>query len=123
MKKVEISKAAVMARAWEIRKNSTAETTMSEALRKAWKEAKENMTAEENKKVVFVNGMDIEACGYVRTLNRWTKGGHDRIYINGGSRKGDGWVDIKTGFVHLNNNLTYTKRMAEMILDMEYEAV
>lgn len=53
MKKVEISKAAVMTRAWEIRKNSTTETTMSEALKQAWKEAKENMTAEENKKEVF----------------------------------------------------------------------
>lgn len=29
-------------------------------------------------------------------LNRWQKNGHDRLYVNSGSRK-VGWIDLKTG--------------------------
>lgn len=88
-------------------------------MKKAWAEAKNDI---QNALVptVFTNGMDITMDGYTRTLSRWTKGGHDRVYINGGSRKGDGYVDIKTGFVNLFNNLTYTKKMAQAILAMTF---
>lgn len=112
MKKYNFSK--IMKRAWEIIK--TIKTTMSDALKKAWAEAKSVYD-----KIKFENHMDITVDGYTRELSRWTKGNHDRVYINGGSRNGDGWVDIKTGFINLRNkNSTYGNKMAQMILDMEF---
>lgn len=70
----------------------------------------------------FINGMEVTTSdGYTRILNRWTKNGMDRVYINGGSRKGDGYVDLKTCETHLNGNIRYQKEIAEMILDMYFE--
>lgn len=71
-------------------------------------------------KIKFENHMEITVDGYTRELTRWTKREHDRVYINGGSKRGDGYVDIKTGNMALNGNLTYQKKMAEMILNMEF---
>lgn len=64
--------------------------------------------------------MDVVADGYTRELVRWTKGGYDRVYINGGSRQGDGFIDIKSGRTFLRGNLTYQKKIADMILSMEF---
>lgn len=112
MKKYNLSK--IMKRAWKIVK--TIKTTMSDALKKAWLEAKSI-----SDKIKFENHMDITVDGYTRELSRWTKGSHDRIYINGGSGKGDGWVDIKSGVINLyNRHSSYGKKMAQMIFDMEF---
>ncbi len=118
MKKYNLSK--IMKRAWEIRKSwHSRALTFGECLKRAWDEAK---IAYQNSIVptVFTNGMDITMDGYTRTLSRWTKGGYDRVYINGGSRRGDGFVDIKNGIARLNNNLTYTEKMAQAILAMTF---
>lgn len=42
---------------------------------------------ENHMKVTMENGHTVE-------LTRWTKGSHDRVYINDGSRNGLGWIDI-----------------------------
>ncbi len=112
MKKYNLSE--IMKKAWSIKK-SNKEVTFSECLKKAWAMAKALVN-----KIKFVNNMDIEADGYTRELTRWTKGGHDRIYINGGSRRGDGYIDLIKGVACLRGNLTYQKKMAEMILAMDF---
>lgn len=40
------------------------------------------------------------AAGWEKILNRWTKGDHDRVYINNDNRKSCGYIDLKTGEVH-----------------------
>lgn len=67
----------------------------------------------------FTNGMEITTTsGHTRVLNRWTKAGKDRIYINGGSRNGDGFVDLINKTYHLNGGLKYQVEIAEMVLEM-----
>lgn len=112
-------KRTVMTRAWEIVREAVknfggkAKQYISEALKMAWAEIK-NV-------VKFENHMEITVDGYTRELVRWTKGNHDRVYINGGSKKGDGFVDIKNGYANLyNKNSSYGKKMAEMILAMVF---
>lgn len=65
-KRYNLSK--IMKRAWELVKATA--MSISEALRKSWKEAKE-MTFEQKIE-------KLENAGF----NRWTKGGMDRMYIN-----------------------------------------
>lgn len=86
-------------------------------LKRAWAEAKEEY---ENSLVPeeFTDGMEITVDRCTRTLKCWTKNGHDRIYINGGCRKGDGFVDIKNGTAHLNGGLAYQQHIADKILAM-----
>ena len=55
-----------------------------------------------------------------RTLSRWTKGNYDRVYINGGSRAGDGFVDLKNRVACLRGELSYQTKIADMILAMEF---
>ena len=71
----------------------------------------------------FENGMEVKAPsnGFIRTLNRWTKAGKDRVYINGGSRKGDVYVDLISRKAYLSGELTYQVEIAEMILAMDFD--
>lgn len=53
----------------------------------------------------FENGMEITFDGVTFVLRRWTKGGHDRIYLNGSY----GWNSRKSaGFVDIKNRVDYT---------------
>lgn len=71
----------------------------------------------------FRNGMKVSEGSYIRILNRWTKNGADRVYINGTSRKGDGYVDLTTkefkygGCFQAPDELT---AMAKRILEMDF---
>jgi len=117
------NKRKIMKRAWELKKDWYARTlTFGECLKRAWKEAKEEVEEQQFYGAKFENRMTITACGYTRELSRWTKGGHDRVYINYNSgRKTEGWVDIKTGFVNLyDSGSVYCKKMVKMILSMEF---
>lgn len=92
---------------------------LSAIMKRAWAEAK----AEYQNSLVsdkFEDGMEVTVDGYTRTLNRWTKGGYDRVYINGGSHRGDGFVDLKNKRMSLNGNLAYQVKMAEKILAMAF---
>ncbi|MCI8978678.1 MAG: hypothetical protein HFI99_17000 [Lachnospiraceae bacterium] len=118
MKKYDLSK--IMKKAWELRRSYHARAlSFGECLKRAWMEAKNEY---QNSLVPdkFTDGMEITIDGSTRTLNRWTKGGYDRVYINGGSRKGDGFVDLKKRKAILNGGLTYQVKMAEKILAMEF---
>lgn len=106
----------IMSRSWEIKKLHKA-LAFGQCLKNAWGEAK----AECQNSLVpteFTDGMEITVDGYTRQLRRWTKGNMDRVYINGGSRKGDGFVDLVSRRMFLNGNLSYQVKMAEKIFAM-----
>lgn len=122
MKKYDLSN--IMKGAWRIWRNTRINNLpFSECLKRSWHAAKfyveqrKNDTAPVGK---FENGMTVTVDGYTRVLNRWTKGNQDRVYINGGSRKGDGWVDIKNGVSNLYGHLAYQTKIAKMILALEF---
>lgn len=109
-----------MKRAWEMKKSYKARAlNFAQCLKRAWEEAKieyQNSLVPDR----FSDGMEITVDGFTRTLKRWKKGDYDRVYINGGSRKGDGFVDMKNKRMFLNGNLAYQVKMAEKILAMEF---
>lgn len=108
----------IMKRAWEM-KRMYRQLSFSQCLKRAWSEAKaeyQNSLAP----AVFENGMEITIDGFTRTLSRWTKDGHDRVYINGGSKKGDGYVDLRSRKSFLRGNLAYQTKIAEKILAMAF---
>ena len=117
MKKYNLSN--IMKRAWQIRKSYRIRSlSFGECLKRAWAEAK----TEYNNSLVpdkFTDGMEITVDGYTRTLKRWTKSGFDRIYINGGCRKGDGYVDLRSRKM-VNDGIAYQVHMAEKILAMAF---
>lgn len=118
MKKYNLSK--IMKRAWEMKKDYHCRALdFSQCLKKAWDEAKNEY---QNSLVPdkFTDGMEITVDGVTRTLNRWTKGGYDRVYINGGCRKGDGFIDLKNRKAFLNGGLLFQVKMAEKILAMTF---
>ena len=119
---MKYNKAEIMKRAWELKKDWHCKAlTFGECLARAWSEAKRVMenAKELAAKAKFVSGMQLTLDGYTRTLIRWTKGSLDRVYINGGSRKGDGFVDIVNKIAHVSNT-SYASKMAEAILAMEF---
>ena len=114
-------KKEVMTRAWEIRKDwHSRRLTFGECLKRAWKEIKEKYAFIKLQGIKFVNNMTLTVDGYERTLTRWTKGNLDRVYINGGSSNGDGFVDLKTGDFNLRGGLSYQKKIASLILKMVF---
>ena len=72
----------------------------------------------------FVNGMEFENGEWCKILNRWTKGGNDRIYINNENRKSCGYVDLKTGDVHWASgvyaSMPGAAEFVAAILDLEF---
>lgn len=118
MKKYNLSN--IMKKAWEMKRSYHARAlTFAQCLKRAWQEAKNEY---QNSLVPdkFTDGMEITVDGYTRTLSRWTKGGYDRVYINGGCRKGDGFVDLKNKKMFLNGNLAFQAKIAEKILAMQF---
>ena len=114
---MKYNKSEIMKNAWEMVRKF--KCSMSRALKEAWAKAKIRAM----KFVKFVDGMEITSPnGFTRILNRWTRYDRDRVYINGGSRKGDGYVDLNTGKAHLNGTLVYQEQIAEMILNMDFGA-
>lgn len=115
------NKSEIMKNAWEISRRWTARgLTFGQCLEKAWAEAKkaaQNAAAYAITK--FEDGMEITVDGYTRVLNRWTKYGNDRIYVNGGSRKGEGYIDLKNGNCTLNKT-SYNAKIKEIVLAMEF---
>lgn len=111
MKKYDMSK--VMKTAWEIKYNNDS-LSFSACLKKAWQVIKDAVAN------VFYNGMTVIVDGYERILSRWTKNGMDRVYINGGSRRGDGYVDLNRRKAVLNGNLAYQAKIADQVLAMQF---
>jgi hypothetical protein len=119
MKKYDLSK--IMKRAWELKRSWNCRAlTFGECLKRAWSEAKEAVKVNNLFGIKFVNGMNITVNGITCQLRRWTKAGYDRIYVNDGSRKGGGYIDIINRENHLTSNFDTQKKMAEIILSMEF---
>lgn len=123
MKKFDLRK--IMRDAWRMYRNSGHRKTFSTCLKQSWAAAKSRLEQVANDTKVgpgfkFVDGMTIIAEGVKRTLNRWTKNGHDRVYINGGSRTGDGFIDLKRRSANLHGDLIYQVKIAKMVLAMEF---
>lgn len=117
---MKYNRSEIMKSAWTIKRNAY-RLPFAECLRRAWSYAK--YKAEECKTEIvqkFENGMTVVADGYERTLNRWTKNGMDRVYINGGTRRGDGYIDLKTRKAYLRGNYTYQRKIAEAVLAMAF---
>ena len=81
-------KKQVMKRAWEIYRELQGDriAKLSMAMRQAWAEAKATQT-EENEGEIFGGSIATITAKKVDELmdmgaSRWTKGGHDRLYIN-----------------------------------------
>lgn len=90
---MKYNKSNIMKRAWELKKLFGEKKSFSICLYRAWNEAKEEAEANYYNCKDFVNGMEITMNGVTRTLNRWTKNGMDRVYINN-DRNSDGYVDL-----------------------------
>lgn len=113
MKKYDLSK--IMKRAWEIKKENK-KNIFSICLQLAWEEAKKAV-------VKFKNGMELVVDGRVyMTLRRWTKGNHDRVYINDGTRKGCGYIDLIEKEEHINSGIHWSRKeeVKNYILSMEF---
>lgn len=107
---------SIMKRAWEIKKENQ-DNIFAICLKMAWEEAKES-----GRKVRFKNHMTVVSPTdkFERELVRWTKGNFDRVYINGGSTRGDGYVDLKNRKAHLTSNYRVALEIADMILAMQF---
>lgn len=113
MKRYNLSR--IMTRAWQTKKWYP-KVSFSEALTRAWAEEKELRNVEDQKGQEFHNGMSLTAYGITRTLSRWTKNGHDRVYIND-RRKSDGYVDLVTKQAH-TRSFGYLDAMTDIILTL-----
>lgn len=111
---MKYNKSRIMKRAWQLKEEFNC--LFSTALKVSWNEEKRFVALNSGEKVKFNDGMEITVDGYTRTLNRWSKGNHDRIYINNDD-KSDGFVDIKNKTANLKNNDSYVVKMSEIILN------
>lgn len=104
MKKYNLSN--IMKRAWEIVKQAA--ETMSEALKQAWKEAKDMMEKIKfegrarvakvyNGEISQTVGTDNESESDFFTFSLWERGSMKRIYINDYKRRSVGYIDAVTG--------------------------
>lgn len=104
MKKYNLSN--IMKRAWEIVKQAA--ETMSEALKQAWKEAKDMMEKIKfdgrarvakvyNGEISQTVGTDNESESDFFTFSLWERGSMKRIYINDYKRRSMGYIDVTTG--------------------------
>lgn len=112
------NKSEIMRNAWATKKLYK-KMSFGDCLRRAWAKAKSEAAVSALIGCEFVDGMEITVDGYTRTLNRWTKNGHDRIYINGGGRKGDGYVDLKRWeYSYETCGVDYQRKIGKIILSM-----
>ena len=114
----------IMNRAWEMHRSWNCRSlTFGECLKRAWAEAKEKLADAlefarlDGKK--FVNGESVSFNGYTCTLSRWTKGNHDRVYLNDGSRKGCGYIDLNKK-TDCTIGVYWSKKMAKAIMTMAF---
>lgn len=45
--------------------------------------------------MMTLRNSEFSAAGWTKYLNRWTKGNHDRVYINNDNGKSCGYIDVK----------------------------
>ena len=114
------NRSEIMKRAWELyRTYRRWERTFAWCLTKAWTEAKQEASKNAYNGVDFVNGMEITINGVTRTLNRWTKNGMDRVYINYG-KKNDGYIDLVSRKIVGGNKYEYLEKIVAAVLSMNF---
>lgn len=104
--------------------------TFSECLKKAWAEAKVAAQIEEQGSKEFKSGMAISynnnPCEYVFILNRWTKYGKDRIYVNFDNGKNFGYYDLinkKPWFGNYSDNEARVAFVTKVIKKMNIKPI
>lgn len=119
---MKYNRSEIMKRAWELyRTYRRWERSFSWCLTKAWAEAKQEAEDNRYNGVKFANGMEITMNDVTRTLNRWTKNGMDRVYINNG-RNGDGYVDLvsRKAVGGKGSGYDYHTKIVAAILTMQF---
>ena len=121
---MKYNRSEIMKAAWGMKRSySCRSLTFGECLKRAWANAK--TTAADTAEFDRLNGKQFEDGetvtfeGYTCTLTRWTKGNHDRIYLNDGSRKGCGYVDLRKK-TDCTINVCWSRKMAQAVLSMEF---
>lgn len=117
---MKYNKSNIMKRAWELKKSYNCRSlTFGECLSRAWDEAKKAVSENAFVGCKFRDGMEITMNGVTRTLNRWTKSGMDRVYINYG-RKNDGYVDLVSRKIVGGNKYEYLEKIVAAVLAMKF---
>jgi len=100
------NKSNIMKRAWSLVKGI--EITLSEALKKAWAEAKEllnKITFDGFAKVLIPGKEDyLESESNYMTFKLWEKGTKKRVYINDCKRRSYGFIDCNTKEMDIDGN-------------------
>lgn len=120
----------IMKAAWKKKKTFGSLYTFSYCLKEAWAKAKEAATIEEYSNREFENGMtvhyDFMYSHNVYTLNRWTKYGKDRIYVNFENGKNFGYYDLinkKIWFGNYSDNEAHVAFVTKVIEKMNIEPI
>lgn len=115
----------IMKAAWGWKKIFKESFTFSYCLKKAWAEAKEAASIEEQGSQKFENGMTICYHDDFFTLNRWTKYGKDRIYVNFSNGKNFFYYDIigKKAYAGKANGMTKVDFLTKIIEKMNIEPI
>ncbi len=117
---MKYNKSEIMKRAWELRKSYRCRSlTFGQCLSRAWDEAKQAAAENAYNGVEFVNGMEITMNDVTCTLNRWTKYGMDRVYINRYGKR-DGYVDLVSRKNFGGCNAEYHEKIVAAILTMRF---
>lgn len=118
---MKYNRSNIMKRAWEMKKLFGERRSFGYCLRRAWAEAKEEAEQNAYNGMNFVDGMEITMNGVTRTLNRWTKNGMDRVYINY-DRKSDGYVDLvsRKAIGGKGSSYEYHEKIVSAILSMNF---
>lgn len=120
----------IMKAAWKKKKTFGSLYTFSYCLKEAWAKAKEAATIEEYSNREFENGMtvhyDFMYSHDVYTLNRWTKYGKDRIYVNFENGKNFGYYDLinkKIWFGNYSDNEAHVAFVTKVIEKMNIKPI
>lgn len=120
----------IMKAAWKKKKTFGSLYTFSYCLKEAWAKVKEAATIEEYSNREFENGMtvhyDFMYSHNVYTLNRWTKYGKDRIYVNFENGKNFGYYDLinkKIWFGNYSDNEAHVAFVTKVIEKMNIEPI
>lgn len=68
----------------------------------------------------FENGMEFEHNGWCKILKRWTKNGHDRVYVNRENGKSEGYIDLISKENCITNKCPGWEEYGEAILALDF---
>lgn len=117
---MKYNRSEIMKRAWELYRTFRRwGDSFGKCLTMAWKEAKQEAADNAYNGVEFANGMEITMNDVTCTLNRWTKCGMDRVYINRNGKR-DGYVDLVSRKNFGGSNAEYHEKIVAAILTMRF---